>query len=33
MAEDNLNTAAGCRISIGSKNGADTEALYKADTF
>ena len=33
MAEDNLNTAAGCRIGIGSKNGADTEALYKADTY
>ncbi len=33
MADDNLNTAAGCRISIGSKNGADTEALYKADTY
>ena len=33
MTEDNLNTAAGCRIGIGSKNGADTEALYKADTY
>lgn len=33
MAEDNLNTAAGCRFSIGSKNGADTEAAYKADTY
>ena len=33
MAEDNLNTAAGCRFAIGSTNGADTEALYKADTY
>ena len=33
MAEDNLSTAAGCRFSIGSKNGADTEAAYKADTY
>ena len=33
MAEDNLNTAAGCLFSIGSKSGATTEALYKADTY
>ena len=33
MAEDNLNTAAGCRLSIGSKTGATTEELYKADTY
>ena len=33
MADDNLNTAAGCRFALGSKSGADTEALYKADTY
>ena len=33
MAEDNLSTAAGCRFSIGSKSGADTEEAYKADTY
>lgn len=33
MAEDNLNTAAGCRLAIGSKSAADTEAEYKADTY
>ncbi len=33
MAEDNLNTAAGCRLGLGSKGGADTEALYKADDY
>ena len=33
MAEDNLNTAAGCLFSIGSKSGATTEALHKADTY
>jgi len=33
MAEDNLNTAAGCRLGLGSKDGADTEALYKADDY
>lgn len=33
MAEDNLNTAAGCRLAIGSKLAADTEAGYKADTY
>lgn len=33
MAEDNLNTAAGCRISIGGKTGADTETDYKDDTY
>ncbi|WJO30734.1 hypothetical protein [Pseudomonas monteilii] len=32
-AEDNLNTAAGCRFFIGSKTGADTETDYKADTY
>lgn len=25
---DNLNTAAGCRLSLGTKTGADTEADY-----
>lgn len=33
MADDNLNTAAGCRIAIGGKTGADTETKYKADTY
>lgn len=33
MADDNLNTAAGCRFSIGSKTGAETETEYKADTY
>ena len=31
--EDNLNTAAGCRLAIGSKVAAKTEAEYKADTY
>ncbi|MGE8335745.1 hypothetical protein [Pseudomonas laurylsulfatiphila] len=33
MAEDNLNTAAGCRFSLGGKTGAETETEYKADTY
>ncbi|MBH3395807.1 hypothetical protein I5Q41_18800 [Pseudomonas monteilii] len=33
MADDNLNTAAGCRLFIGGKTGADTETKYKADTY
>ncbi|EPJ2807390.1 hypothetical protein H4C81_24015 [Pseudomonas monteilii] len=33
MADDNLNTAAGCRFFIGGKTGADTETKYKADTY
>ena len=33
MAEDKLNTAAGCRFFIGSKTGADTETEYKADSY
>lgn len=33
MADDNLNTAAGCRLALGGKTGADTEAKYKADTY
>ena len=33
MAEDNLNTAAGCRFSIGGKTGADTQTEYEADTY
>lgn len=33
MAEDNLNTAAGCRLAIGGKTGADTETEYKDDTY
>lgn len=33
MADDNLNTAAGCRFSLGTKSGADTEAAFKADTY
>jgi hypothetical protein len=32
-AEDNLNTAAGCRFSIGGKTGANTETDYRADTY
>lgn len=33
MAEDNLNTAAGCRLYIGGKTGADTQTEYEADTY
>lgn len=33
MADDNLNTAAGCRISIGTKTAAATETEFKADTY
>lgn len=33
MAEDNLNTAAGCRFSLGGKTGADTQTEYEADTY
>lgn len=33
MADDNLNTAAGCRFSLGSKTAATTEAEYAADTY
>lgn len=33
MAEDNLNTAAGCRFSLGTKIAADTQAEYEADTY
>lgn len=33
MADDNLNTAAGCRFSIGGKTGADTQTEYEADTY
>ena len=33
MAEDNLNTAAGCRLGFGTKTPAATEAEYKADTY
>ncbi|MDH0154359.1 hypothetical protein [Stutzerimonas stutzeri] len=33
MAEDNLNTAAGCRFSIGTKSGADDQTAYEADTY
>ncbi|UST85795.1 phage tail protein [Pseudomonas siliginis] len=33
MADDNLNTAAGCRFSLGTKSGATTETDYKADTY
>lgn len=33
MAEDNLNTAAGCRLSLGTKIAADTQAEYEADTY
>jgi hypothetical protein len=30
---DNLNTAAGCRLALGGKTGANTEADYKKDVF
>ncbi len=33
MADDNLNTAAGCRLAIGGKTGADTQTDYEADTY
>lgn len=33
MAEDNLNTAAGCRLAIGGKTGAETETEYKDDIY
>ncbi|WP_079229404.1 hypothetical protein [Pseudomonas putida] len=33
MADDNLNTAAGCRFFIGGKTGADTQTEYEADTY
>ncbi|AHF68687.1 hypothetical protein [Pseudomonas cichorii] len=33
MADDNLNTAAGCRFSLGTKMVAATEAEYAADTY
>lgn len=33
MAYDNLNTAAGCRLSIGGKTGASTLTEYEADTY
>lgn len=33
MADDNLNTAAGCRLSLGGKTGADTKTEYEADTY
>jgi hypothetical protein len=33
MADDNLNTAAGCRFSLGGKTGADTEADYTKDIY
>jgi hypothetical protein len=33
MADDNLNTAAGCRLGLGTKTGADTEVAYKADVY
>lgn len=33
MAEDNLNTAAGCRLGFGTKTPATTEAEYEADTY
>ncbi|KTB77130.1 hypothetical protein AO072_14505 [Pseudomonas syringae ICMP 13102] len=33
MADDNLNTAAGCRLGLGTKTGADTEADYKQDVY
>ena len=33
MADDNLNTAAGCRFYLGTKTAADTETEYKADTY
>lgn len=33
MADDNLNTAAGCRFSLGTKVAADTKAEFVADTY
>lgn len=33
MAEDNLNTAAGCRLAFGGKTGASEVADYEADTY
>ena len=33
MAEDNLNTAAGCRLALGTKKPSETEAEYKADVY
>lgn len=33
MADDNLNTAAGCRFALGTKTAATTEADFKADTY
>lgn len=33
MADDNLNTAAGCRFWLGGKTGADTQTQYEADTY
>lgn len=33
MADDNLNTAAGCRFSIGTKQAAATDTEYAADTY
>ncbi|MFG0499517.1 hypothetical protein ACF8MH_19645 [Pseudomonas sp. YQ_13] len=32
-AEDNLNTAAGCRLFIGGKTGATTKTEFEADTY
>ncbi|KRW62336.1 hypothetical protein [Pseudomonas sp. TTU2014-080ASC] len=33
MAEDNLNTAAGCRLAIGTKTPAVSQAEYEADNY
>lgn len=33
MADDNLNTAAGCRLAFGGKTGAAELADYEADTY
>ncbi|MFV3402872.1 hypothetical protein ACNFIC_02805 [Pseudomonas sp. NY15463] len=33
MADDNLNTAAGCRLALGTKTPATTAAEYAADTY
>lgn len=33
MAEDNLNTAAGCRLAIGTKTPASSKAEYEADQY
>lgn len=33
MADDNLNTAAGCRFFIGGKTGAGSKTEYEADTY